>query len=66
VRRVEDAHGQGARTLGLTGKDGGKMPGVCDVCVTIPHSVTARIQEAHIAILHIWCELLEEALFGEK
>ena len=38
------------------------MAGLCDVCIIVPSSVTARIQEAHLTIGHILCGLAEEAL----
>ncbi len=49
-------------TVGLTGGTGGKMPALCDVCITVPSSVTARIQEVHLTIGHILCALIEDAL----
>lgn len=66
LRALERARGLGARTIGLSGKSGGSMRQVSDLCLVVPHEVTARIQESHIAILHIWCELVEEALFAKK
>ena len=53
----------GLRTVGLTGGSGGKMPAACEVCIVVPSSVTARIQEAHLTIGHIVCGLIEQALF---
>lgn len=59
---LEAAHAQGARTVGLVGKDGGDIaPGV-DVAVVVPSDTTARIQECHILIGHIWCDLIEQGL----
>ncbi len=49
----------GAKTIGLTGKDGGLMPGVCDVCLIVPSDNTPRIQETHMVLIHIICELLD-------
>lgn len=51
----------GCATLGLSGRDGGKMNDVCDINLVIPSSVTARIQEMHIMVGHILCELIDEA-----
>jgi D-sedoheptulose 7-phosphate isomerase len=62
---LEAARRAGARTVGLTGRDGGAMPALCDACVIVPSQATARIQETHITIIHIWCELIEGALFGK-
>lgn len=50
-------------TVGLTGETGGKMVEKCDVCICVPSTVTARIQEAHILIGHILCGLVEDSLF---
>lgn len=51
------------RTIGLTGHSGAQMAAWCDICICVPSTVTARIQEAHLTIGHILCELIEEALF---
>lgn len=45
--------------IGLTGRDGGDMPALCDVCVTIPHPDTPRIQEMHILTIHAWCAMFD-------
>ena len=50
-------------TLGLTGKDGGEMANLCDNIIMIPSCNTPRIQEYHITIGHIICELIESSLF---
>ena len=50
-------------TIGLTGSEGGKFNDLCDLVINIPSSNTARIQEAHILIGHIVCQLVEEELF---
>jgi len=52
----------GVRTIGLTGEDGGAMAAACDLCLRVPSRITARIQEMHIAVGHIVCELAEAAL----
>ena len=53
-------------TIGLTGGTGGQMPSLCDVCICVPSAVTARIQEAHLAIGHILCGLVEDALSSQR
>ncbi|MBX7246908.1 MAG: D-sedoheptulose 7-phosphate isomerase [Candidatus Sumerlaeaceae bacterium] len=63
---LEKARALGAKTIGLTGRKGGSMPAMCDVCVVVPSESTARIQETHITILHIWCEIIESRLFGVR
>lgn len=59
---VMKAREKGCRTLGLTGADGKKLASLCDVCIMVPSARTARIQEAHIAIAHIWCEIIDEKI----
>ncbi|MGB7924615.1 MAG: D-glycero-beta-D-manno-heptose 1-phosphate adenylyltransferase [Pyrinomonadaceae bacterium] len=56
------ARERGCRTIGLTGANGKRLASLCDVTVLVPSTRTARIQEAHIAIGHIWCEMVD-ALF---
>ncbi|MEO6849898.1 MAG: D-sedoheptulose 7-phosphate isomerase [Mucilaginibacter sp.] len=48
------------KTLGLSGRDGGKMNGLCDLNIIIPSDVTARIQEMHILIGHILCKSVDD------
>ncbi|HEX7412262.1 MAG TPA: D-sedoheptulose 7-phosphate isomerase [Bacteroidales bacterium] len=50
-------------TFGLTGESGGKMKELCDLTICIPSAVTPRIQESHILIGHIICEMVESTLF---
>lgn len=50
----------GCKTLGLSGRDGGKMNGLCDLNIIIPSDVTARIQEMHILIGHILCKAVDD------
>jgi D-sedoheptulose 7-phosphate isomerase len=49
----------GCKTIGMTGSSGKKLASLCDACIMVPESRTARIQEAHITIGHIWCELVD-------
>lgn len=53
----------GMITVGFTGEGGGKMSTLCDYLINIPSSDTPRIQESHITIGHIMCQLVEEQLF---
>jgi len=53
---------QGLYTLGFAGRDGGHLAAACDLCLTVPHDETARIQEMHITLGHILCDLVEGAL----
>lgn len=50
------------KTIGMTGASGGKLAGEVDLCLKVPSEDTPRIQEAHITIGHIICELVEESL----
>lgn len=59
IRAVEYARANNIRTIGLLGRDGGKMAGMVDIALTIDVDSTARVQEAHILMLHIICEAFE-------
>jgi D-sedoheptulose 7-phosphate isomerase len=59
---IKQAKKMGLKTVALTGGDGGELAKLADISLVVPSSVTARIQEAHITISHIVCELVEEAL----
>jgi len=52
-------------TVGMTGQQGEELAAVVDHCIRIPSKRTSRIQEAHILIGHILCEIVEEELFSE-
>jgi D-sedoheptulose 7-phosphate isomerase len=58
---IRQAKKMGIKTIALTGGDGGELAKLADLSLLVPSSVTARIQEAHITIGHIVCELIEEA-----
>lgn len=62
---LEEAKKLGMITVGFTGASGGKMNDVCDYMVRIPSNDTPRIQESHILVGHIICQLIEEELFGK-
>lgn len=57
---LETAKEYGCQTLGLSGRDGGKMNGLCDLNIVIPSDTTARIQEMHILIGHIMCKAVDD------
>lgn len=52
----------GGKTIGLLGKDGGKIGSIVDIPLIVPCDITARIQECHILMIHIICELVEQTL----
>ena len=56
----------GLQTVGLTGKTGGKLKDNVDQCVCIPSNDTARIQECHGLIGHIFAELVEQAIYKSQ
>ncbi len=60
VRAVNKANSIGAFTIGLLGNDGGKLKDAVNLHIIIPSNDTARIQEVHITIGHIICEIIEE------
>lgn len=61
---LQQARSQGIVTVGLTGITGGQMPPLCDYCLRMPSKVTMYIQQAHLALEHIFCALVESAYFG--
>ncbi|MEW6207477.1 MAG: D-sedoheptulose 7-phosphate isomerase [Acidobacteriota bacterium] len=63
VRAVRAAREIGIRTVALAGRDGGKIAPLVDVALTVDARSTQRIQETHITIGHILCELIEEELY---
>ena len=62
IRAVNKANSIGAFTIGLLGNDGGKLKDAVNLPIIIPSNDTARIQEVHITIGHIICEIIEEDL----
>lgn len=63
LKAVEKARSIGMKVVGMTGDNGGKMKGLCDHLLNAPSSNTPRIQECHILMGHIICELTEKGLF---
>lgn len=64
VKAVEMAHSKGLTVIGFLGGNGGKLKSLVDIPVVIPSINTQRIQEGHITVAHIICELTEEELYG--
>jgi D-sedoheptulose 7-phosphate isomerase len=62
LEALEAAGRAGAYRLGLTGRDGGRMAELCEACLAVPSSDTARIQESHILLGHIFCDLIERSM----
>lgn len=63
IEGIKEAKKIGITTIGLTGRSGGKISLLCDLCFRIPSDDTPRIQEAHILIGHIICSVIENSLF---
>lgn len=61
VAAAMEAKKLGGRVVGLVGESGGRLAAFTDCCLNVPSSRTCRIQEMHITIGHIWCEMIEEA-----
>jgi D-sedoheptulose 7-phosphate isomerase len=63
MQALELAREKGCRTVGLLGRDGGVIKDVCDLALVVPTNDTPRVQEGHITIIHIVCDLLEKTMF---
>ena len=64
IKAIETANDIGMITVGMTGKTGGKMKNICKYLINVPSEDTPRIQEAHILIGHIICEIVEKEIFN--
>jgi phosphoheptose isomerase len=67
LQAVQSAHEMGMRVIALTGKDGGKLAGILnsnDLELRVPSNTTAHIQESHLVIIHLLCDMIDEQLFG--
>ena len=63
---IKQAKKMGIKTVALSGGDGGDIVKLADVSLVVPSKITARIQEAHITIAHIICEIIEQELCQEQ
>jgi len=66
LQAVLAARKLGVATIALTGGDGGRLKDAADVCIRVPARRVARIQEAHVAVIHVWCDIVEGALFPDS
>ena len=66
LRAVEAARAHGGKTLGFSGRGGGRLKEICDLCLVAPADPSARIQELHITCAHVLCHLVEKRYFEEK
>lgn len=65
IKAFEVAREKGMNTIGFTGATGGNMKIFCDLLLNVPSGDTPRIQESHIMLGHIICQLVEEKYFGQ-
>src|SRR5215472_13722762 len=64
LKAFETAREKGITTIGMTGEGGGKLKPLCDLLIDIPSRNTPRIQECHMLLGHIICQLVEEQYFN--
>jgi D-sedoheptulose 7-phosphate isomerase len=62
VQALQRARERGLVTMGLTGGGGGLLAGAVDYLIDVPHAETARIQEVHVMVVHVLCQIVEEAM----
>lgn len=63
LRGVEAARRKRLKTVAFTGRDGGKLASLVDYALIVPSSETPRIQEVHLTLIHVICEIIENELF---
>ena len=66
IKAVEMAHKKGMKVIGFLGGNGGKLKDAVDLPIVIPSSNVQRIQEGHITVAHIICELVEQTLYSNS
>lgn len=66
LRAIEIANDKKIITIGLAGEGGGKMKSICKYLIAVPSTDTPRIQESHILIGHIICQIVEQEIFNQK
>ena len=66
LKAFETARTKGITTIGMTGQGGGKLAALCDYLIDIPSRNTPRIQEAHMLLGHIICQLVEDKYFNPQ
>ena len=59
IKGIKKAKELGLKTISLTGCDGGELAGLADISIIVPSKNTARVQESHICVAHVICELVE-------
>lgn len=66
VNAIEVARALGAKTISLTGENGGKLLGISDVTISVPECETYKVQEYHLPVYHYICASVEKHFFGNK
>ena len=64
INAFESAKHKGITTVALVGRDGGKMASLADYAIVVPSNATPRIQESHLLIEHMICDIIEKEIFG--
>ena len=64
LEAIKTAKKIGAVTVGLTNEKGGKLKGLAELCLRVPSTDTQRVQECHMAVGHILCDIIEASMFG--
>ncbi len=65
IKGLEEARKRGAHTIGFTGERPGHLDDLCDVLLAVPSTATPRIQEAHLFVIHVMCEMLDQRVDHE-
>ena len=65
IKAFESAKSKRITTVALVGRDGGKMAAIADIALVVPSDSTPRIQESHILIGHILCDIIEQEIFSD-
>ncbi|KAF0178655.1 MAG: D-sedoheptulose 7-phosphate isomerase [Nitrospirae bacterium] len=63
LKAIDVAKKKGIKTIGFTGTRGDKFAGKCDIAFVVPSEDTPRVQETHITLAHVICQMVEEILF---
>ncbi len=66
LKAIQVGQAKGAVTVGLTGRQGGALKDLVDICLCVPAETAAATQELHITVWHAICEVVEEELFGDQ
>ena len=65
LNAVKTAQAKNMKTIALSGRDGGAIANSVAWCLTVPHQETARVQEVHAMLIHLFCQAIEDSLFAQ-